>query len=323
MASTNQKIIVVVGATGNQGSSVAHTFLSLPNWHVRCLTRNPSSAASLALAAQGTELVQGDLSNLTSLTPAFDNANAIFLNTDFWATYAASMAAGKGEESGKIAYDHEVMLGKNAVVAAAKVLELESFVYSALGPMAKHSKGKFAPGYHWGSKAAIVEYIEGEVPSLAKNTSFIYLGGYSTNAFLAPKLDPTSGKYQFIVPMKKHVRMPIIDPKVSTGLFVRELIETEKPGVKLLAYDKDSYLSVEEIADVWKRAKGKETVVVEVTVEYMHQQFGVPMEVLDGPSYIEEFGYMGGVVGFIEPSQLKSEVPTKSFEKWLMEQTDE
>jgi uncharacterized protein YbjT (DUF2867 family) len=109
MTSSHKKIVVVVGATGNQGSSVAWTFLSLSTWHVRCLTRNPSSSAAQTLSGVGAEVVQGDLSDPPSLTRAFDSANAIFANTDFWATYrepstpAKSAAAGK--TSSELAFD--------------------------------------------------------------------------------------------------------------------------------------------------------------------------------------------------------------------------
>jgi len=56
---------------------------------------------------------------------------------------------------------------------------------------------------------------------------------------------------------------------------------------------------------------------VEVSIEVMHEQFGIPIEVLDGPAFISEFGYMGGVEGAIEPGQLKTDVRTTSFEDWL------
>jgi hypothetical protein len=56
-----------------------------------------------------------------------------------------------------------------------------------------------------------------------------------------------------------------------------------------------------------------------VSAEIMHQQFGIPKEVLDSPGFINEFGYMGGVDGFIEPFQLKKQVQTKSFENWMLE----
>jgi hypothetical protein len=44
---------------------------------------------------------------------------------------------------------------------------------------------------------------------------------------------------------------------------------------------------------------------VEVSIEVMHGQFEIPIEVLDWPAFISEFGYMGGVEGAIEPGQLK------------------
>jgi hypothetical protein len=325
MAASNRKIIVVVGATGNQGSSVARTFLSLSSWKVRATTRNPSSPAAQALAARGAEVVQADLSDLSSLSKAFQDAHAIFLNTDFWGTYRSlvvAMMANKANinegqpEPSKVAWQTEISHGKNAAEAAAKVLTLERLVYSAL-PAVKNLTGGKYQSHHADSKGAIVDYIENELPDLAKKTSLIYLGAYNTNALLAPKLDPSDGKYKCFGPMGfKATRMPIIDPKESTGPFVRALIEDEQPGIKLLAYDTDSYLSMPEICDVWSRASGKEASVVEVTLEIIHQKLGVPMEVLQGlPAYVE-FGYTGSMK-VIEPGELTTKVRTKSYEEWM------
>jgi NAD(P)-dependent dehydrogenase (short-subunit alcohol dehydrogenase family) len=180
MSSSDTKIIVIVGATGNQGGSVATTFLTLPSWHVRCLASNPSSPSAQKLAALGAEVVKADLSDQASLSLAFKDANAIFVNTDFWETYASSNAPPTPLEDGtksgsEAAFDLEVCHGKNAATAAADIGSLEIFIYSALGPMAAASKGKYPHSYHWESKAAIVSYVEGEQPSLAKKTSFIYI----------------------------------------------------------------------------------------------------------------------------------------------------
>lgn len=320
-----QKTIVVVGATGNQGSSVAKTFLSLPNWKVRAITRNPSSPAAQALASQDAEVVQADLSDIDSLSKAFQDAHAIFVNTDFWMTYRPLMAAiasgskklNEGEpEPSQIAFDTEVLHGKNAAKAAAQVPSLERFVYSALPPLKKLSGGKYTQSRHWDSKGTIVDYIETELPDLAKKSSFIYLGAYNTNALLSPKLDPSDGKYKFLLPLTKEARMPIIDQKESTGPFVRALIEKEKPGIKLLAYDKDSYLSTQEIVDVWSRASGKEASLVTVTIDFMHEKFGLPMEILEAPAFIVESGYTGSMK-VTEPSELSTKVETKSYEEWL------
>jgi hypothetical protein len=319
MATPPKKIIVVVGATGNQGSSVARTFLSLPNWHVRCLTRNPSSAAAQTLSGLGAELVQGDLSDLASITRAFASANAIFANTDFWATYldpntpAKSAAANK--TSSELAFDLEVSHGTNIAQAAAGVQTLERFIYSGLGPMKKHSRGKYPHSYHWDSKATIIEYIEKNQPELARKMSVIYLGAYVTNPLLHPKWDERTEKYMFALPVSRECRFPIIDPTESTGPFVRALIEDEDAGKRLLAYD--SYLSVGEVVEMWSRVIGKEVGFVAVSADLMHRQFGIPVEVLDGPAFISEFGYMGGVEGAIEPRQLKMDVRTTPFEDWL------
>lgn len=55
MASSIQKIVVVIGATGIQGGSVAQQFLNLPGWKVRAITRNPLSPAAIDLEASGVE----------------------------------------------------------------------------------------------------------------------------------------------------------------------------------------------------------------------------------------------------------------------------
>lgn len=314
-----KKTIVVVGATGNQGSSVAHTFLALPEWRVRCLTRSPSSSAAQALSALGAEITEGDLSDLSSLERAFDSCQAIFANTDFWATYRDPSTPEKARIAGKsiseYAFDVEVHYGLNIAKAAAEVKTLERFVYSALGPMKKHSNGKYPHSYHWESKATIVEYVESQQAELAKKMSVIYLGAYVTNPLLMPRWDDSVGKYLFVVPMPKETRMPIIDANESTGPFVRELIEREDAGTNLLAYD--TYLNMEELVVMWSEVTGKNAAYVEVSVEAMHTKFGIPMEVLDGPAYISEFGYMGGVKNPIEPAQLKEKVQTRPLREWL------
>jgi uncharacterized protein YbjT (DUF2867 family) len=86
----HKPLLVVVGATGTQGSSVVHTFLSAsPPWRIRGLTRNPSSAASKALTAKGVEMVAADLDDSSTLPAAFAGATAIFAVTDFWGPFMA------------------------------------------------------------------------------------------------------------------------------------------------------------------------------------------------------------------------------------------
>lgn len=315
MASHDKKIIAVIGATGNQGSSVAETFSALPGWQVRAITRRALSDKAKQLAEMGCDIVEADLMDTTSLSRAFEGVHAIFLNTDFWATYRASALAGDPEKSSKLAFDTEVQHGKNAVLAATGVPTLERLVYSALGPMNRGSGGKYPTSYHWETKAAIVDYIEKEQPELAKKTSFIYIGAYATNAFLTPKPEANGEEYKAMVPCGAKTRFPIVDETKSPGPFVRALIEDEAPGVKLLAYD--DYLTIEEAIEAWSRVTGKPAKLITLSIDEMSRLTGVPHEVLWAPAYIEEFGYMARLGDFVEPAQLQKKVHTPSYEEWL------
>ncbi|KAI0505464.1 NAD(P)-binding protein [Xylaria bambusicola] len=316
MTSHPRKTIAIIGATGNQGFSVAETFSSLPGWHIRAITRSPSSDKAKELAQMGCEIVQADLADIPSLSRAFDGAHAIFLNTDFWATYRASALAGDDpEKSAKLGFETEIQHGKNAALAAAAVPTLERLVYSALGPMNAASGGKYPTSYHWETKALIVNYIEKEQPELAGKISFVYMGAYATNPLLSPKPDASTGEYRALLPCSGKTRMPICDETRSPGPFVRALVEDEAAGVKLLAYD--SYLTMEEAVEAWSRVTGKSATVVALSIDEMSRRTGVPHEVLWAPAFVEEFGFMAGVEGFIEPAQLQKKVTTASYEEWL------
>ncbi|KAE8422531.1 hypothetical protein BDV36DRAFT_310893 [Aspergillus pseudocaelatus] len=300
------KTITIVGATGNQGLSVAHAFLPLPDWHVRCITRNPSSEKAEKLASLGARIVKADLADIGSLHSAFVDSNVVFVNTDFWGPFRTT---GKYDA----AYEQEVQHGRNAAMAAATVPTLELFIYSTLAPMKKHSRGKYPHSYHCDAKADIMEYIETQTPELAKKTSYIIVGAYATNPLFMPRWDPSIQKYRFMVPLKKDRKMPIIAASESTGAFVKALID-EPSRTRLLAYDSD--LTIGNIVEVWSRATGAEADLIEVEAQKMHE-LGIPWEVLDAFLFIGEFGYAGGIEDVIHPSQLKTPVQTESFEEWL------
>ncbi|KAF7713653.1 Uncharacterized protein PECH_001126 [Penicillium ucsense] len=317
MSPTSKKI-AIVGATGIQGSSVARTFLDLGTWHVRCLTRDPTSPQASKLAALHAEVVKADLDDKESLRRAFEGVHAIFLNTDFWRPYAHARSNGLDHDTSvKQAFDIEVRHGRNAADVAASIPTLERFVYSALGPMKAASGGKYAASHHWETKASIVEYILAR-PGLAGKASFIYVGAYATNPFLAPKPDPRTGELVCVVPTGRDTRTPIIDTAASTGAFVRALVEDEQPGTKLLAYDE--CLSLQGVVDAWSAVSGEEVKLISMTMEDMARATGIPEEVLGGLAFIGEFGYCAGLENVIEPAQLKKEIPCQSFKTWLEKQ---
>ncbi|GIO29031.1 MULTISPECIES: NmrA/HSCARG family protein [Paenibacillus] len=73
----SSKIILVTGATGQQGGTVARQ-LSANGWKVRALVRDPGHPASQSLMKPGIEVVKGDLEDSDSLLRAIKNVYGVF-----------------------------------------------------------------------------------------------------------------------------------------------------------------------------------------------------------------------------------------------------
>ncbi|KAF7778824.1 hypothetical protein Agabi119p4_3169 [Agaricus bisporus var. burnettii] len=166
------KLIVVIGATGQQGGSVIDFLLKEAGgvFKVRGVTRNPSSPASLALAARGVEVVKADLSSLEDTTKAFSGAWGIYAVTQFY-------------EHG---YEAEQLHGKN-IVEAAKVVGANHIVLSTV----EGREGQCL-AISWTSKALIEDrVIESGIPF-----TFVHIPMYYENFwtdFFAPQYNEELG----------------------------------------------------------------------------------------------------------------------------------
>lgn len=185
---TSKKLIVVLGATGNQGGSVVEVFLQEPGWQVRAITRNPSSSKAQALATSGAEVVKADLNDPSSLIPAFKGAHVIFAVSDFWGLFGDPACQAKAEAAAQPlnvwAANHETEQLKGVIDAAAKAHTLERFVLSSLSNAAKWSNGKYPHVYHFDSKAKAEAYGSENHPELWAKTS-IFQAGYFLNNFVS------------------------------------------------------------------------------------------------------------------------------------------
>lgn len=96
------KIITVIGATGNQGGSVARSLLQNVEFKVRAVTRNPNSEASQKLATLGAEVAQADGFNSDEILAAFQGSWGAFVNLNsddkvcYLLPYALSSLMGRG-----------------------------------------------------------------------------------------------------------------------------------------------------------------------------------------------------------------------------------
>lgn len=76
-------LIVVTGATGQQGGATARELLAAGH-RVRAVTRKPQGDAAKALAKLGAEIMQGDLDDATSLRKAFAGAWGLYAVQNTW-----------------------------------------------------------------------------------------------------------------------------------------------------------------------------------------------------------------------------------------------
>src|SRR6267378_6136643 len=109
MQRTNEKLIAVVGATGQQGGAVVRALQASSQFKVRAQSRNPDKLRGLA-----DEAVKADLNRLKTLKAAFEGAHGVFLVTNFWE---------EGTDEIKQA---------TAAVRAAKDAGVKHFVWSTL-----------------------------------------------------------------------------------------------------------------------------------------------------------------------------------------------
>lgn len=130
-------LVAVQGATGQQGGAVAAALLER-GVRVRGLTRDPASAAGIALAGAGAEVVAAEPTDADSLAEAFAGASHVFAMT----TPAAGGPAG------------EVVQGE-AMVTAAERAGVSFVCFSSVGGAERHTG---VP--HFDSKRRVEERLQ-------------------------------------------------------------------------------------------------------------------------------------------------------------------
>ncbi len=153
-----QPIILVTGATGAQGGSVARMLLGQKKFSVRILTRTPKSSKAIALQELGAEVVQGDLENIETLKTAMEGCYGVFGVTNFWEHF-----------------ENEYQHGKNLIDAVA-ASRISHFVFSSLPDYFKLSHGTLRVP-HCDLKASLEEYAR----ALHLPVTFVHIAFYYEN----------------------------------------------------------------------------------------------------------------------------------------------
>jgi uncharacterized protein YbjT (DUF2867 family) len=175
---TAKKTILVFGATGAQGGSVARNLLARGHYAVRAFTRKGDSPAAQALKEAGAEIVEGNLDDQASIAAALDGVYGVFGVTNFWEHF-----------------DKEAQQGRNMIeaIAAAGVQHL---VYSSLPPIAKETNGALKSP-HFDIKAEHEDLVR----SLGIPATFVHVPFYYENfLYFFPPRPAGDGTYQFGFP---------------------------------------------------------------------------------------------------------------------------
>ncbi|KAM6054753.1 nmrA-like family domain-containing protein 1 [Chlamydotis macqueenii] len=177
-----KKLIVVFGATGAQGGSVARALLEDGTFGVRAVTRSPRKKEAQELEQLGAEVVRADQDDEPSLEQALAGAYGAFLVTNFW------------EHCSK---EKEIAQGKR-LADLSKRLGLRHVVYSGLENVKQLTGGRLEV-LHFDGKGVVEEYFQ----KIGVPTTTIRLPFYFENflSIFKPQKAPQGDTFVLALPM--------------------------------------------------------------------------------------------------------------------------
>jgi uncharacterized protein YbjT (DUF2867 family) len=183
-----KQIILVTGATGNQGGATARHLLS-DGWQVRALVRDPSSETATSLAQAGIEVVLGDLDDSASIESALQNVYGVF-------------SVQRTEFPGQAGFTigDEIRQG-TSLADLAKAFGVKHFVYTSVGGAERDPQ---LPS--WKSKWKIEKHIR----ALALPATVLRPVAYMEN-YLSPLAGISSGTLSYFFPPEAVTQMIAVD----------------------------------------------------------------------------------------------------------------
>lgn len=236
-------LLVVFGATGNQGISVVNAVITDPElsnqYKVRAVTRDPSKPAAQSLAEKGIEVVQGDFDHESSIQAALDGAHTVFLMTNTTILHPQGVTL-------------EVRQGK-CVADAAVSAGAHYLIYSSEYSATEISGGKY-PIANFDMKHEVEQYIRG----LPIQSAFVAPGSFMQNFadVLAPR-PVGDGSYAICNIHTPETMFPWIDITGDMGKFVAAILaQPDRFQGQMLAAASE-IRSFEYVTQVMSRVSGK------------------------------------------------------------------
>ena len=273
------RLILVSGATGQQGGAVARSLLGC-GIGVRALTRDPEKPEAKELVDLGAEVASGDLEDRSSIERVLDGVHGVFSVQQSWET---------GVEG-------EVRQGV-LLADAAKAAGVDHYVYSSVGSAHRETG---IP--HFESKWEVEEHVRGSgVPYTVLRPVFFvqnweFMGEPILGGTLPQPLDPDKP-------------FQMVDAN-DIGVFAT--MAFENPG-EWIGREVDlvgDEMTMPQIADTFSRVIGRQVDYFQVPWDQFEEQMGEEYAVMY--RWFDEHGYEADIAA------LKEEHPgLVTFEQYL------
>jgi uncharacterized protein YbjT (DUF2867 family) len=273
------RVILVSGATGQQGGAVARSLLER-GFAVRALTRNPNKPEAREFADLGAEVVSGDLEDRSSIERVLGGVFGVFSVQQFW-------------ESG---VEGEVRQGIK-ITDAARAAGVEHYVYSSVGSAHRETG---IP--HFDSKWEVEEHVRASgVPYTVLRPVFFM---QNWEMMREPILGGTLPQ-----PLDPDKPFQMVDAD-DIGAFAAMAFENPEGWIGREVDLAGDELTMPEIADTFSRVIGRQVDYVQVPWDQFEEQMGEEYTVMY--RWFNEHGYEADI------ASLKKEHPgLVSFEQYL------
>ncbi|HEY6582250.1 MAG TPA: NmrA/HSCARG family protein [Rubrobacter sp.] len=273
------RVILVSGATGQQGGAVARNLLER-GFAVRALTRDAEKAAARELGDLGAEVVSGDLEDRSSIDRVLDGVYGVFSVQQFWG----------------IGVEGEVRQGV-LLADAAKAAGVEHYVYSSVGSAHRETG---IP--HFDSKWEVEEHVRASgVPyTVLRPVFFMQNWEFMREPILGGTLP------QPLTPGKP---FQMIDAE-DIGVFVAMAFEDPETWIGCEVDIAGDELTMPEIAGTFSRVIGRNVDYFQVPWEGFEEQMGEEYTIMY--RWFNDEGYEADIAA------LRDEYPRLvSFEQYL------
>ena len=277
------KLLVVFGATGQQGGSIISHVLDdtelSKQYKIRGITRDPSSSAAEALKKRGVDVAKADMTDPSSLSSVLKGAHTVFFLT------APVMGADAKNE--------EFAQGKG-VMDVAVAEGIQYMIFSTLPHVTRISGGKYTKVAAFDAKAEIEDYIR----TLPIKSAFFSPASFMQNfqRIMAP-YPSDNGTFVLARLVSPATQLPLIDTVGDAGKYVGAILaDPDKYEGKVFCSASAVY-TMTEIVDIMSKVYGKTVRYEQIPEEAFRQQlrFSGPYAegLIEMMLYQQDFGYYG------------------------------